>query len=72
MSTRMALVREVTARMGEVVGMMSGGPSLRDDTGATAVEYCLLATFIAVAVIGSVTLLGTQLVGLFSAVFPAL
>ena len=57
---------------GEVAGMVSGRPSRRADTGATAVEYCLLATFIAVAVVGTVTLLGTQLVGLFSAVFPAL
>jgi Flp pilus assembly pilin Flp len=52
--------------------MLSGRLSLRADTGATATEYCLLATFIAVAIVGTVTLLGTQLVGLFSAVFPAL
>jgi pilus assembly protein Flp/PilA len=39
------------------------------DRGATAVEYALMATLIAVVVIGSVTALGLAVQGLF--VFPA-
>jgi Flp pilus assembly pilin Flp len=39
------------------------------DRGATAVEYALMASLVAVAVIGSVTALGVAVQGLF--VFPA-
>jgi|1186.fasta_scaffold76509_3 pilus assembly protein Flp/PilA len=39
------------------------------DRGATATEYALMATLIAVVVIGSVTALGIAVQGLF--VFPA-
>lgn len=38
------------------------------DEGATAVEYGLMVALIAVAIIGAVTLLGTNLSGLFGAV----
>jgi len=38
----------------------------RDDRGATAVEYVLLVTFIAVAIIVAVTAFGTALAGLFT------
>ncbi|MHA6910739.1 Flp family type IVb pilin [Ralstonia pseudosolanacearum] len=34
---------------------------LRDEQGATAIEYGLLAGLIAVAIVGAVTTLGTQL-----------
>ena len=40
----------------------------RDDTGATAVEYGLMVGLIAVAIIVAVTLLGTNLTGLFNGV----
>jgi pilus assembly protein Flp/PilA len=44
----------------------------RDDTGATAVEYGLMAALIAVAIIGAVTALGTQLSTLFTSVGTSL
>lgn len=34
---------------------------LKDESGATAIEYGLLAALIAVAIIGAVTVLGTTL-----------
>ena len=46
----------------------------RDEEGATAAEYALLISMIAIAIIGSVTLLGQQLSQVFSdlsAGFPA-
>lgn len=44
----------------------------RNDEGATAVEYGLMVSLIAVAIIAAVTLLGTQLVAIFTAVTAAL
>ncbi|MBV8977380.1 MAG: Flp family type IVb pilin [Alphaproteobacteria bacterium] len=41
---------------------------LRDDSGATAIEYGLIAALIAVVVIGAVTAVGTGLSGTFSTV----
>jgi pilus assembly protein Flp/PilA len=38
----------------------------RDDSGATAIEYGLLAALIAVVIIGAVMSLGTTLQGVFS------
>ena len=38
---------------------------LRDEGGATAIEYGLIAALIAVAIIGAVTLVGTTLSGTF-------
>jgi pilus assembly protein Flp/PilA len=40
----------------------------RDDRGATAVEYGLMVALIAIVVIAAVTLLGTNLSGLFQTV----
>ena len=40
----------------------------RNDKGATAVEYGLMVALIAGAIIGTVTLLGTSLNGLFNTV----
>jgi pilus assembly protein Flp/PilA len=34
---------------------------IRDDKGATAIEYALIASLVAVAIIASLTTLGTQL-----------
>ena len=44
----------------------------REDRGATAVEYGLLVGLIAVAIIVTVGVLGTQLDGLFQSVSDAL
>ena len=44
----------------------------RKDKGATAVEYGLMVSLIAVAIIGAVTLIGTNLTGIFNRVAAAL
>ena len=41
---------------------------LRDDSGATAIEYGLIAALVAVAAIGAMTTLGTSLSGIFNTV----
>lgn len=45
---------------------------LRDDRGATAVEYGLMVALIAIVIIGAVTALGTKLSGLFTSVSNSL
>ena len=40
----------------------------KEEEGATAIEYALLASLIALAIIGIVTTLGTKLTGVFTAV----
>ncbi len=45
---------------------------MNDDTGATAIEYGLIAAGIAVAIIAAVGLLGTSLEGMFTTVGAAL
>jgi pilus assembly protein Flp/PilA len=37
------------------------GQFLKDDSGATAIEYALLAGLIAVAIVGGAAILGTEL-----------
>lgn len=44
----------------------------RDDSGATAIEYGLLAALIAVVIVGAIRLIGTRLQTKFSAVVSAL
>jgi pilus assembly protein Flp/PilA len=39
-----------------------------DDTGATAIEYALIASLIALVIVGSVTVIGTQLQNTFNEV----
>jgi len=46
--------------------------ALRSDRGATAVEYGLMVGLIAVVIIAAVTLLGTQVRGMFEAIAAAL
>ena len=41
---------------------------VRDESGATAIEYGLIAALIAVVVIGAVQLVGTNLSGTFNTV----
>ncbi len=43
-----------------------------DETGATAIEYALIASLIAVALIGILTALGTQLSSEFAEISGAL
>jgi pilus assembly protein Flp/PilA len=45
---------------------------LRDDSGATAIEYALIATGIAVAIIAAVNALGTATNAMFESVSTAL
>lgn len=45
---------------------------LRDEEGVTAIEYALIAALIAIAVIATVTLVGTQLNVVFSSICAAL
>jgi pilus assembly protein Flp/PilA len=46
--------------------------STHNEKGATAVEYGLMVALIAIVIIGSVTLLGTNLNALFAAVAAAI
>lgn len=41
---------------------------MRDESGATAIEYGLIAALIAVVIIGAVTTVGTNLSGTFQTV----
>ncbi len=45
---------------------------LKDEEGATAIEYGLIAALISVAIIGSATLVGTNLAAVFTRVETAL
>jgi pilus assembly protein Flp/PilA len=45
---------------------------LRNDDGATAIEYGLIAALIAVVIIGAVTVVGTSLSSTFTSVSDAL
>lgn len=56
---------------------MEGMPSklrlfMEDESGATAIEYGLIAALVSVAVIGSLRSLGTSLTNMFSSVDSAL
>ena len=48
------------------------GKFLRDESGATAIEYSLIAGFIALAIIAAVGMTGQRLVELFQSLIPAL
>ena len=45
---------------------------LRDESGATAIEYSLIAGFIALAIIAAVHMTGARLIALFESLIPAL
>jgi pilus assembly protein Flp/PilA len=45
---------------------------IKDESGATAIEYGLIAGLIAVVIIGALTTLGTTIKGKFSAISTAL
>jgi pilus assembly protein Flp/PilA len=48
------------------------GKFLRDESGATAIEYSLIAGFIALAIIAAVGLTGQRLVELFQSLLSLL
>jgi pilus assembly protein Flp/PilA len=48
------------------------GKFLRDESGATAIEYSIIAGFIALAIIAAVGMTGQRLVELFESLIPAL
>jgi pilus assembly protein Flp/PilA len=48
------------------------GKLLRDDNGATAIEYGLIAALISVVIITAVTLVGSNLSGVFNSIATAL
>lgn len=45
---------------------------LQDEGGATAIEYSLIAGFIALAIIAAVGMTGQRLIALFESLIPAL
>lgn len=45
---------------------------VRDESGATAIEYGLIAGLVAVVIITAVTLVGTNLTAIFNAIAAAL
>jgi pilus assembly protein Flp/PilA len=45
---------------------------LRDDNGATAIEYGLIAALISVVIIAAVTLVGSNLSGVFASIASSL
>ena len=51
---------------------MNASKFLRDEGGATAIEYGLIAGFIALAIIAAVGMTGERLVALFESLIPAL
>jgi pilus assembly protein Flp/PilA len=44
---------------------------LKDDSGSTAIEYCMIAVGISVAIIASVNDIATKLIVIFSSLEPA-
>jgi pilus assembly protein Flp/PilA len=49
-----------------VAGKVAGWLSIESESGVTAIEYGLLASLVALAIIVGATLLGTNLGGLFT------
>ncbi|MFS8180946.1 Flp family type IVb pilin [Pseudovibrio denitrificans] len=45
---------------------------LKDESGATAIEYGLIAAFIAVVIIGAVTTIGTEIAEIFTGIGDSL
>ena len=52
--------------LSRIVKLQTKAAALRDDRGATAVEYGLMVALIAIVIITAVTLLGTNLSTLFN------
>lgn len=45
---------------------------LRDERGATSIEYAFIASLVSIAIVGAATLIGTRLNVLFEAIIPGL
>jgi len=45
---------------------------LRDERGATAIEYALIGGLVSIAIVSAATQLGTSVIALFTAILPAL
>ncbi len=45
---------------------------LRDERGATAIEYAFIASLVSISIVAAATLIGTRLNVLFEAVIPGL
>jgi pilus assembly protein Flp/PilA len=60
----MTMKKEI--KMGSLIKKMSSWLSIDSESGVTAIEYGLIASLIAVAIIVAVTLVGTNLSGLFT------
>ena len=45
--------------------------SIADDGGVTSIEYALIASLVAMAIVGAVTTIGTQVQGLYQKVADA-
>ena len=54
-----------------VIGRLPAGRLLRDRSGATAIEYALIAAFVVLAIVVAVGNLGNQLATLFQSVVAA-
>jgi len=61
MRHRRSTAQQVTTRRG-------GRPGPRDETGATAIEYALLASLVAAVIAGVVGALGVSILGFFDSV----
>lgn len=48
------------------------GAFRRDETGATAIEYGLIAAFVSIAIVATLKLLGPRLDGIFTTIYNAL
>jgi pilus assembly protein Flp/PilA len=53
---------------GQDIMMTIAKKFLKDENGATAIEYGLIAALVAVAIVGALSTLGTGLTGLFTKV----
>jgi pilus assembly protein Flp/PilA len=61
--------RELTQfKEGRITMITIAKKFLKDESGATAIEYGLIAALIAVVIVGGVTLIGTNLSALFTGV----
>jgi pilus assembly protein Flp/PilA len=60
----------ILRRRGEAKGMVAAFRD--DDTGATAIEYGLIAALISVVIIGAITTVGTSLNSTFNSVSTVL
>jgi pilus assembly protein Flp/PilA len=45
---------------------------LRDDFGVTAIEYGMIAAFVAVIILSTVRIIGTDLLTIFNSIAPSL